>query len=265
MKISTHGPLTIAPNRRNPYRNQIDFILAPQNFKSINTNAYSVNNTTYSSDHKLVISYFILGKKVRHQIYKTTKTTKNIPVGHLSKHKDEYNSIVDSKISNTNFNFENPTESWDKLCQIYISSTSELNPQTQTKTKNFNPDIQNLSEKQKLLKHQIDNSKSRDKAINLKKQRNKILKQIHNQVKADKNQKLENQILEIENSKNDSHRMFKAIKIIQKKTTTEKLVITKDGITVGNTQNKIGEISNHFKSIFQKPTENDIPFLEPTN
>ena len=52
---------------------------------------------------------------------------------------------------------------------------------------------------------------------------------------------------EIENSKEDSHRMFKALNIIQGKFKKENIVIKRDDKVVNNTNEKIKEISKHFK------------------
>lgn len=119
----------IPETRRNPFRNQIDFILAPLNFKQINTNAYASNNTLTSSDHKIVLAKFLLGQKTRHKIYRQTKTPKNVPVNHLSENKTTYNSLLETEISNTNFNTQTPTECWTNLCNFYLSSTQKLDPQ----------------------------------------------------------------------------------------------------------------------------------------
>ena len=47
-------------NRRNPFRSQIDYIIAPLNFKQINTDSRAYSGLLINADHKLVISNFVL-------------------------------------------------------------------------------------------------------------------------------------------------------------------------------------------------------------
>ena len=69
------------PNgRRNPLRSQIDYIIAPDSFRRLNTNARACNGLTINSDHKLVISTFILNGGSRSKIYPNTTKPKNSPL-----------------------------------------------------------------------------------------------------------------------------------------------------------------------------------------
>ena len=60
----------------------------------------------------------------------------------------------------------------------------------------------------------IEESRNINKRTTLKKERNKILKEIKQLVKKDINEKLIKDIEAIEESKDDSHRMYNAVKII---------------------------------------------------
>ena len=57
--------------------------------------------------------------------------------------------------------------------------------------------------------------------------------------------------------------MFKAIKIINKKNNNEPLVIKKDDNIIGNTEEKIKEISVHFEKTFNCNNPTDLPEIEP--
>ena len=52
-------------HKRNPTRTQIDYIIAPLNFKSINTNDRAYNGIQTHSDHKLLIGIFELNNCTR--------------------------------------------------------------------------------------------------------------------------------------------------------------------------------------------------------
>ena len=74
------------------------------------------------------------------------------------------------------------------------------------------PLIEELSLKQRNMKHHIDESNDQDKAKTLQRERNSILADMHHQVKVLKEKEIDNRLYEIERTKNDTIRMFEAIK-----------------------------------------------------
>ena len=71
------------------------------------------------------------------------------------------------------------------------------------------------------------------------------------------------EIEDIENCKNNSQCMFKAIKVVQKKESKEKLIVKNDqGEVIWNTEDKWKVISNHFQKTFN--CEDPIPIPEIT-
>ena len=72
------------------------------------------------------------------------------------------------------------------------------------------------------------------------------------------------EISEIENSKDDSHRFFNAIKVIQHKTKKDPITIKVDDSHLGSTDSKIKEISKHFENVFNcnNPVPNPTVFPE---
>ena len=139
----------------------------------------------------------------------------------IKDNKIEYNNKVKSTLDSTNFS-DNPSDYWKTLTKICTDSANNFT--TNTKARFNNSEISKLSVKQKELRLQIDTSKDPTQKKNLKTKRNKILKDQHKLVKQKYEEKLESQILDIEHSKDDSHRMFKAIKIIQQKRKTEPII-----------------------------------------
>ena len=61
------------------------------------------------------------------------------------------------------------------------------------------------------------------------------MKEIHNILINQKHEKLLEQIKEIEETKNDSRRMFQAIKIVNRKTESNIVVTDKNGLIAGTT------------------------------
>ena len=68
-------------NRKNPFRKQIDFIIANKVWKRNNIDSISYSGTIVDSDHRLVKTLFDLDYR---KIYnKTAKKNKKVNVSHL--------------------------------------------------------------------------------------------------------------------------------------------------------------------------------------
>jgi len=133
-------------------------------------------------------------------------------------------------------------------------------------------EIRILSQHQKDLGKQIHATASKEKRQILQKERNKTMREIHDTIKKHENNRLIKEIEEIENSKNDSTRMYKAIRKISRDKPKQPIIVEKkEGVTCDeNTATEV--ITNYFKLMFNdenqtkmdeiKPTEMSIPFEE---
>ena len=120
-----------------------------------------------------------------------------------------------------------------------------------------------MSEHQKQLKLQIEKEKDYDKLRNLKATRNRALHTIQRIHKQEKNDHFLELIEEINNSKDDSRRMFQAVKTINRKKENSVFVNDENGNLVVDTKSKIKEISKHFEQVFQKGNIIDCPDIKP--
>ena len=123
----------------------------------------------------------------------------------------------DNKLKQEKFDQTQTQTYWTKISTICKDVAKEIAPQETKSAKFNNTEIINLSRKQKHLRIEIEKCQNRDEKTKLKIQRNTILTELHKQISKEYEKKLENKIEDIEKSKNDSHRMFKAIRVIQKK------------------------------------------------
>ena len=123
---------------------------------------------------------------------------------------------------------ENIQQQWTNIVKATTTAAKNILGIKSNKKHPHNKEIAELSAKQKNIKLQIDNATETNKPI-LKKERNRILTTIHQLVKKQQNEKINEQLIEIEKTKNDSTRMFQAIKHIQKcKPKTPLLINTTD-------------------------------------
>jgi len=253
--ISTFVSNLTTPQRRNPFRNQIDFVFAHKNWKILNTDARSYINTRTSSDHRIVVSCFNV---VWRKLFYKPAGIKYVTVDHLKNPEilEKYRISVSEKFEK--FDSSSNQKLWKSICDACIDSSENLKPKTK-RLQFSDPEIQILSEHQQNLKIRIDSTKDKNKKTLLKKARNKALNSIHKITKRKENQKVVDQILEIENSKNDSRRMFNAIKIIQRKSNNEIIVEDENNRKVLNDTQKIEIITEHFSKIFEN---NNVPEIE---
>ena len=106
------------------------------------------------------------------------------------------------------------------------------------------------------MRLKIENVTDNTTNNSLRKYGNEIMKTIHRKMKELDEQKLENCLKEIENSKNDSSRMFRVIKEIQRRKPKIPLLIKSQtaGFTI-NEKNQTDIIAVHFKKQFSKNTQ----------
>ena len=168
---------------------------------------------------------------------------------------DKYKVLVENKLQSVKSTSNQNT--WNKICEVCISSSEELKPRLTKKGNPYNEHIDTLSQHQKSLRLKINSEKDPEKRDQLKKLRNKTLKSIKNILQKEEEDKLNDKISEINNSKDDSRRMFKAVREIKRLSDTNIYVQDKQGNNIGNTENKIKIITEHFTSVFQY--ENAIP------
>ena len=116
------------------------------------------------------------------------------------------------------------------------------------------------------MRLKIENVTHNTTKNSLQKDRNEIMKTIHGKMKELDEQKVENRLKEIENSKNDSSRMIWMIKEIQRQKPKIPLLIKTEtgGFTI-NEKEQAEIIAVHFKKQFSKNTQVlNKPHSQPT-
>ena len=116
--------------------------------------------------------------------------------------------------------------------------------------------IKELSSKQKQIKNKIDNNPDPNERKELRKERNQTLTKLHKLVRNEEKAIIESQIEAIENTKDDSCRMFQAIKDIKRSKPKEALLIkTHDGTLTADPKKQCELIAEHFQHQFYKSAE----------
>ena len=188
---------------------------------------------------------------------------KNINVEHLrNKHTaNVYRAEIERNIEN--INEETNQNHWKSICDICINSSEKFKPPRIKPGIAYNEEINILSNHQINLRLRIEKEKNEEKVKLLKATRNKALHSIRNIQEKENENKLNVVLDEINNSKNDSRRMFQAVKAINRNNDSNITVQDKNGNYIGNTKGKIEVITDHFKSVFQNENAIGLPRVTP--
>ena len=173
-QINTWTSSFIPYRRRNPYRCQIDYIIASKNLRNPNFDSKALNRLSIETDHKLILSKFKIETSSRRKIYsQNLQNSRNqLNVEHLKERKEIYNEIVEKELENTNLQNEEPQEYWKKLSDILINSSKKIeNKKYGEDAKQKNNDIEELNEKQRELNKEIDECNNREERQRLKKEK----------------------------------------------------------------------------------------------
>ena len=248
--------------RKNPYRNQIDYVIMKCNHRQLVKNSRSYNGFKTSTDHKLVKTEIKLDwwKMKYHK-----KRNERIDIGKMNeqeqqqKFKQEINNKYQIKET------QGPQERWQNIATICKESAKKVLGITKNNKEHQHPELERLSNEQKELRIQIDASVDKGKRIEMKKDRNKIMNKIKSLVKKTENEKLETELKELERHKNDSNKCHQVIRRLQSKKPKKQLIVKNENEEIVSTEKeKATLIAEHFQKTFNDSNRDKPDFIEPT-
>ena len=251
--------------RRNPYRNQIDYILVKKSHRLLLENSRSYSGINTDSDHRLVICTMNMDW---YKIYQKKNLNSCID---YQKFRDPNNihqyTVTTSENFHKNKNSESTVqERWNIVAAACEEAANTALGKIRKGGKSVNENIINLSKEQKKLRLDINSTKDKNKREELRKKRNKILNSIHKEVSKEQLQKIEELSKEIENTKNDSNRMYKAVSALKITEPKKRLIVedlNRNGL-VTNEEEQIKLISSHFENVFKCEGNNHQQSIPPT-
>ena len=251
-----------------PIFNQIDYVICDQKLKKFLTNSRSYNGTLTFTDHRLVISKFQIEWRKLWANKTSIAHDKKFYTSKLIDNENdlsEYNETLKSSI-NLKSNHNRKHISWEDLKDLIKTSAASTigyqNDSIQDKANNTpDPIIQTLSEEQRKIRLRIENCLNTEEKTELKTKRNKIINQIHKQIKNNRNKDLDRIANEI-NCLPDHTKVFKATKLINKKRNENLQIKTNDGKFITNPNEIQTSIHDYFKQKFRDENTPDLnPFI----
>lgn len=230
-----------------PIFNQIDFIICSQKQKKIITNARSYSGMKLSTDHRLVIARLNLRKlyDIWDKLTKQNQKEKVINSDILEEAKEEYERNVEKQL----FDLEPQSINWNKIKEVIIEGAKATVGYKNRKKRNQkqDPQIKDLSNKQKELRIKIKNTRKKEKQKKLKNLRNQTLLQIRRRSKECFEKELEGQLKLLEAS-SENKQMFIAMKELLRKKNRKNYLLDQSKKEILNE----GEAAEAAKSHFQQ-------------
>ena len=249
--------------RRNPIRNQIDYILISKNHLGLVTNSRSYNNIETMSDHNLVI----MNTKIDlPKLYKRKPVrTPNINLENFQK--PECVKAYRQKV----IEYQKPLENgegdntrWTNIVEACLKSGEEvLGVKKRPDQVQENKEIKNLSDRNKSLRSKINQCQSPDTRTKLRDESKNIKKEINEKLKAIEEQELDKKMERLENYKDDNTKYYYVLREMQKENNKKKTTIfvkDEEGNIPGSNKEKIKVIQGYFQKTLA-PADMEDEFL----
>ena len=153
-------------------------------------------------------------------------------------------------------------EKWNMIVDANKEAATEVLGEKKRRRDDY-AEVARLSEEQRKIHHKINSTKCAIERKELKKKRNNKMKEIHRELGKQKEKKIEREIEEIERSKDDSNRMYKAMKNIQRMKPKAPLVVDHDGGITTDPETQVGIISEFFEKMFFSMGAEEIENIPP--
>ena len=194
--------------------NQIDYILCSKKMKRNLLDSRSYGGATTSSDHRIVISRIdvrIFNIFMERNLKTSIAEKIDGSQVDVECRQREYHDNLNSKLKLLCM------RKWDDVTEcIRKAATETFGCIKRRKHTKSNPEIAELSEKQKEIRMRMRQEKKVEKYHELRCERRQILKKIHTLVRENKNMEIDRIVTEVDTSHN-SAMMFSAVRVLNRK------------------------------------------------
>ena len=237
--------------RRNPYRNQIDYIITKTMHRALIRDSRSYGGIDTRTDHKLVKTTIDL--EWRRMKKKRISAPNNFDTDKL--HDPETRKVFEQTLHNKlqPQNTESPDETWKRITKSCMDTAKEVLGKKGKHDYNdeTTDELQKLSQIQKKLKNDAESTTDKQKRKMLKQERNRTLNSMKILVKERESRKLERELDEIERYKDDSNKYYQAMRKINSKKPKKALKIyDKNNMLITTDEEQLEAITKFFEDLF---------------
>ena len=143
--------------QKNPYRNQIDYIMMKKQHRQFLCDARSYSGIEIYTDHRLVKAKL----DIRWYKLKPSKTTNRIKIEDLNnqENKKKYQEKITEHLQEINTANTTAQEKWTNIVKVCTEAAEEVVGRKERSKKSENEDIKKLSEQQKKLRDDQNSTK----------------------------------------------------------------------------------------------------------
>ena len=202
-------------DRRNPVRNQIDFIITRNKHKKFVTNSRSYGGILTDTDHKLVkantnFNWPTLYSK--QNIEPKTDTTKFSDKNIQDRYREELKNNLNKQNTQDQIKQAKPQERWNQIVKLCHQTGENILGKVRKLKHRPDETLKNLSEINKKIRHDIECSQDEDRKKEKQIERKNIKKKIRKRLQEIKEKEIEELLKDIESKKNDSNRYHTAVR-----------------------------------------------------
>ena len=166
------------------------------------------------------------------------------------------------KVANA-YQEESVSMNWKRSTEIMINAAEETVGFIEKKKRSTSERVQQLSQQQKDLKNKIDSSRNCGKRLRLRAERNQVLTALHNEIKKEEAEKINQKMEPLMSGTKDSRSMFNVMKELRRSKPKRKLLMkNKRGMLSSDEKENCEIIAEHFKNIFFKNAK-QYPQIKP--
>ena len=198
--------------RKNPVRNQIDYIIVRNQHRRFITNSRSYNGINTETDHKLVkMNMKIEWHKKKSRQVKTEKIDLS-GLNEIEK-QSEYSTKISKELERVKQK-SSIQQKWNTICEMCKQVGKEVLGLRKKKIEHRDNKLTELSSETKELRKVIESSTDSKHRQEKQEKMKQIKTQINKRIKEIEENKLERNLDAIENSKDDSTKYYKATREI---------------------------------------------------
>ena len=247
--------------RRNPIRNQIDFIIVQSEFKHLVRNSRSYGGINTSTDHKMVMMIIELDD---HKLVR--KHPRIEPKVDISGFNDEEKKTK-YKDATKDINAEgiNPQERWKKIVENCKQAGKEILGKRTSHKRESDPILQELSKKKHQAKMDINATTCKiSRKVKCKDLKN-LKKDIKKRLKENEESALNDKLKLLETTKDDSTRYYSVLRDMQYTKPRPLQIKDEKNVMAGTDVRKAEIITKYFQRMFDpEGSDRTIPSYPPT-
>ena len=240
--------------RRNPVRNQIDYIVTRTEHRKFVMNARSYGGIWTDTDHKMVkTSFKVEWYKIKNKKSKEKKI--DLSNFYCEDKKAQYQDEVKNNMQKIEEK-DTVQEKWNAICTVCKEAGEKVLGTVKKVVDEKDKKAQEISKEIHKVNKEIDATTGEETRKKKEEKRKELKAKLRKRLKEIEERKLEKQLEEIENSRNDSNRYYKAIKEIRRLKKIEPLTVeNEDGEIATTEEEQIKIVMAYFKKMLAPETE----------